>query len=191
MKEFLFMYPVSDYINWEIRNGSWLSKTKIPYRRFYKEMINKTINQRYRENGFGINFAIFNNGSISNIIDLQKSDKVVEVGLDFETHCSKKIYPKSNFIMESLGLTPQNTEHLRIAGFHMWDCVEKIAKKAYEQGFDTLVDEDLTEFFSGRLRDQNFRTNRYPTFRPRELNGEQFRSFMEARKERPWLWQEY
>lgn len=85
------------------------------------------------------------------------------------------------------------TSVLRVAGFHLWDCVERLAKRAYEKGIETLVDEDLTELFSFRmLLDDNFDPAKYPTFNPREsCDEESFRMFMESRKDKPWLWQDY
>lgn len=73
----------------------------------------------------------------------------------------------------------------------MWDCVEKLAKRAYEKGLDVLVDEDLTEFFSWRLRDPNFRVDKYSTYNPKKDGPVFFKNFMEARKQKPWLWQNY
>jgi hypothetical protein len=60
----------------------------------------------------------------------------------------------------------------------MWDCVEKLAKTAYEKGIDVLVDEDLTEFFSERLKDPNFKIDKYPTYNPREGGDFCFKEFI-------------
>ena len=112
--------------------------------------------------------------------------------MDFKTHTTKKSdgkysYPNQNFILNKLG----ETQKIIIAGFHMWDCVQKLAKSAYKRGIDTLVDEDLTEFFSWRISDKDFIIDKYPTYNPRKYREESFNIFMKARKNKPWLWQDY
>lgn len=70
----------------------------------------------------------------------------------------------------------------------MWDCVDKLAKRAYERGIDVLVHEDLTEFFSygfekGTIISERFSRNyigKFPEGFYKELIAE--------RKIRPWLW---
>jgi len=193
MKQFVFLYPIPEIINFEIENHGWSEKGGIDaFRQKYKTTLNRCIDIRYRQNGFGINYSVFDGSPVSDVIELQKSDKIIEVGLDFKTHRTKQLngeypYPDQDYILNQLN----GTSVIRIAGFHMWDCVEKLAKRAYERGLDTLVDEDLTEFFTGRLRDPDFKIDKYPTYNPRKHQESMFDMFMEARKERPWLWQNY
>ncbi|MFH1503198.1 MAG: hypothetical protein ABIE36_00890 [Candidatus Diapherotrites archaeon] len=193
MKTFVFLYPIPEIINFEIQNHGWAEENGVDaFRQRYKSTLNKCIDFRYRQKGFDINYALFNGHEISDVIEIQQSDKIIEVGLDFETHIKKQpngeyLYPNQDYILNQLN----NGRIIRIAGFHMWDCVEKLAKKAYEIGLDTLVDEDLTEFFPGRLRDSNFRVDKYPTYNPRKYGDSGYEMFMGARKHRPWLWQEY
>ena len=124
------------------------------------------------------------------VIDSHSEDNVFEVNVDFKTHCSRRKYPDSNLILDNL---TGPIKHLRVCGYHFWDCVERVAKAAYRKGFDVLVDEDLTEFFEYRFRQPGFKTGVYPSFNPRsQIDGENFfRIFMEARKGKPWLWQKY
>jgi hypothetical protein len=221
MKQFLFLYPIQDYIDSEISKGTYgfhsekevkflsrLKKAKSEeekkiirleaaniigseFKAFYKRNLNDCIDARYRKKGFGISYLTFNNSPISYIIELQKSDKVIENGVDFKTFTKPKPdgsypYPNSDHILDQLG----EISELRVAGFHMWDCVERVAKRAYQRGLDTLVDEDLTEFFIARLRDSRFDVEKYPTCNPR-VSPEFFEVFMNARKGIPWLWQDY
>ena len=57
--------------------------------------------------------------------------------------CGKYPYLNDDFILNQL----RGISLLGIAGFHAYDCCEKLFKRAYEQGIDSLVDEDLTQFF--------------------------------------------
>lgn len=188
-KEFIFLYPIPQIINFEVKNHGWSEKEGIDgFRKKYRDALNECIDKRYRQKGFGINYAIFDDCIVSDIINPLPEDKIIKVGIDFKTHTAEKVYPSQEYILRQLG----EVSVIRIAGFHMWDCVEKLAKCAYEneKGLDVLVDEDLTEFFSRRLSDKNFRIDKYPTYQPNKL-GSMFQAFMEARKQRPWLWQNY
>jgi hypothetical protein len=223
MKQFVFLYPIPEIIDFEIEQGAYgfrdedrekeflqrlkkaksedekesirqktLQVIKSEFRVVYRNGLNACIDTRYRRKGFGISYAVFDGSPVSNVINLQQSDRIIEVGLDFKTHTTKHPngeypYPDQDHILNQFN----GMQVLRIAGFHMWDCVERLAKNAYERGLDTLVDEDLTEFFTGRLRDPDFKIDRYPTYNPRKAQGSMFDIFMEARKERPWLWQDY
>ncbi len=191
MKQFVFLYPIPEIMDFEIKNnGSFESVDQ--FRQRYSKLLNSSIDIRYRQNGFGINYLVFDGSSVSDVIELQDSDRLIEVGLDFKTHTTKQSngeypYPNQDHILNQL----EGTKVIRVAGFHMWDCVEKLAKRAYERELDTLVDEDLTEFFSGRLMDPDFKIDKYPTYNPRKNRGFMFDMFLEARKNRPWLWQDY
>jgi len=223
MKQFVFLYPIPEIIDFEIKRGVYgfrnenkekeflqrleeaksedekesirqevLQASISEFRDFYKTQLNSCVDARYRQKGFGINYAVFNGSLVSDVINLQQSDKIIEVGLDFKTHTTKQPngeypYPDEDYILNQL----DGTRIIRVAGFHMWDCVERLAKRAYERRLDTLVDEDLTEFFSGRLRDSDFKIDKYPTYNPRKNQGFMFDMFIEARREKPWLWQDY
>lgn len=193
MKCFIFLYPLQEIINLEINNHSYgQDEGEGAFRQKCKKYLNRIIDARYRKNGFAVHWAVFDDCAISDIIDVRPADKIIKVGLDFKTHTTKQTdgtfpYPSPDFILNQLG----EAAVIRIAGFHMWDCVEKLAKRAYEREFDTLVDEDLTEFFFWRIKDRGFKIDEYPSFNPREIGEIMFGEFMKARRERPWLWQNY
>ena len=186
-KEFIFLYPIPQIIDFEIKNHSWSERGSInTFRKRYSDVLNRCIDQRYRQKGFGVNYAIFDDCVVSDVINLRPEDKIIKVGIDFKIHTAEKVYPDQDYILSQLN----EMMIIRIAGFHMWDCVEKLAKRAYEKGLNVLVDEDLTEFFLQRLKDKNFRTDKYLTYQPKR-QGSMFKDFIEARKQRPWLWQNY
>lgn len=184
MKQFVYMYPIPEFINFELSLGSHGFKND--FEEFYKSKLNSCIDKRYRQQGFNINYFIFDDSKVSDILLLQDSDKVNFVGLDYKTHVEEERYPNEDYILNQLG----EVDILRIGGFHMWDCVERIAKRAYEKGIETLVDEDLTEFFTSRIKDENFQEGKYPTYNPHR-NPILLGQFIESRKNKPWLWQDY
>jgi len=127
MKYFIFLYPIPEIINWEIKNRSYgQAGGENVFRQKCKEILNQCVDARYRKNGFIIHWAIFNDCVVSDIIDVQPSDKIIKVGLTLKDHRTKRTngkypYPRSDFILNQLS----EIDSIRIAGFHMWDCVEK------------------------------------------------------------------
>lgn len=191
MKQFIFLYPEEECFVNEFDRRCFSEEEQREFRLVYSRTLNRCIDARYRQRGFKINYAILDDCTVSDIIELQEWDKVIKVGLDSATHNTERPdgthpYPDQDFILNQLG----DLQILRVAGFHMWDCVEKLARRAYERGIEVLVDEDLTEFFIGRLRDPAFRVDKYPTFDPRTL-GSLYEDFIENRRGKPWLWQDY
>jgi hypothetical protein len=172
-----------------------LREKQLRFTQVYSRVLNRCIDLRYRQEGFEINYITFNNHPISNIVEVRKGDRIIEADLDFKIHTTEVNgeypYPNPNFILGKLG----DVSSLRVAGFHLWDCVSKIAEASYKQGCDTLVDEDLTEIFPWRMKDHNFRVSKYPTYNPFEfdtLDDTHFsKMFFETRKGKPWLWQNY
>ncbi len=171
----------------------WKEAQKRDYDLFkpeYSKIWNSCIDLRYRKNNFNINYFVFDDCNVSDVVRLCGADKIVKVGLTFAKHTSKKVYPNPDSILNKL---PKNMKHLRMAGFHMWDCVEKVAKRAHERGIDVLVDEDLTEFLMGRVMTSDFKFDKYPGYNPRKyFKGTRgYEEFMEPRIKRPWLLQDY
>ena len=163
------------------------------FRPTYAAKLNSCIDWRYRKKGFSIVYAVLDDCNVSDVIDLRNDDRIIQVGMDSKTHRTKKEdgeypYPNQDHILNQL----MPVDELVVSGFHMWDCVDKLARRAYEREINTLVDEDLTEFFPHRiLKDRDFRVKRYPTYNPKRRGGGSFQRFIEARKDKPWLWQDY
>jgi len=185
MKEFVYLYPIPEYTD-------FVCPPQSPIRQRYRKVLNQAIDMRYRQQGFGINYVIFDRHPISEVITLQPNDRIIEAGIDFETHRTKgpdgeHPYPSPDYILDQL----TGLRMLRVAGFHLWDCVEKLAKRAYERGVDVLVDEDLTEVLPGALTLSGFQVASYPSYDPRAQGDLMYEFFMNARKDKPWLWQNY
>lgn len=185
---FVFLYPIQEYFNREMAEAA-VREDRAALRKKYKLLLNRCIDIRYRQKGFTVNYVVFDGHEISDIILLQKTDRIISAGMDFKTHTTlgkdnNFPYSDANYMLNQLG----NIKLIRIAGFHMWDCVDKFAKAAYDRGLDTLVDEDLTDFFTFLIQQPSFRCDVSPNFGPPEGLRD---DFMNARKSRPGLWQKY
>ncbi|MFA5259406.1 MAG: hypothetical protein WC979_06785 [Candidatus Pacearchaeota archaeon] len=165
------------------------------FRPIYSQALNKSIDLRYRKNGFRIFYALLNDAQLSETITLHPEDRVVYTGMDIKTHRTPDAngnypYPSEDFILDKLG----EITKLVVSGFHLNDCVQRVAKRAYERKIDVLVDEELTELFGHNIRRPEFNPQRYPSINLLELiaDPEFFKIINEKRKERPWLynWQE-
>jgi len=221
-KAFLFIYPIPEYINQEIKEKAisfknpylnhlalryesvaeevkknmqkeYIVECEKEFKQFYKEKLNLCINLRYRQKGFSIVYALFDRHQISDVIELQPGDTILRVGRDFVSFNTElpdgSNYPNLDFLLDQLN----EFQMLRLAGFHMWDCVNKFAKRAYERGFDTLVDEDLTEFFTSHILKKDFRLDIYPSIIYMDYFKKYFdiEMYLEKRRGKPWLWQNY
>ena len=92
--------------------------------------------------------------------------------MDAKTHRTARAdgtfpYPDNDYILSQLG----QPSVLRVAGFHLSDCVSKLAEHAYGKGYEVLVDEDLTELLGSYLGAQDFRIERYPNLDPKREFG--------------------
>jgi hypothetical protein len=187
MEHFVFLFPEVDILEHQ------LERMHEPgFRELYKTKLNACIDARYRQKGFQISYAILKKSPISDLVEIRDSDQIIEFSMDSKTHRTEKPngeydYPDFNEVLYNL----KSPTKLRIGGFHIWDCVDKLAKLSYEKGLDTLVDEDLTDLLIWRLlTNKDFEVSSYPSFNPREI-PDFFEDFMEARKKRPWLHQNY
>ena len=189
MNQFLYLYPIQEYLEYEIERNYYIidPHSKKPFTEKYFSSLNKVISLRYRRKGFGINWVVFNDRPVFKRVHTEATDRILPVDVSFEAHTSEKLYPSEETILDQI---PEG--RLVLTGFHMWDCVEKVARRAHERGIEVLVDEDLTEFFSGIVAfDPERDLQNYPSYNPREERGFRFDLFMGARRGKPWLWQKY
>lgn len=130
---------------------------------------------------------------ISDVIELHPEDHIIYVGMDAKTHRTERPdgtfpYPDNGYILSQLG----QVSTLRVGGFHLWDCVSKLAESAYQKGYKVLIDEDLTKLLSLYVGKENFKKDSYPNFDPREEFADDevgFKIYMERRRDKPWIWQ--
>ena len=147
MRYFLLLFPIREYV--EAITRSFPSSVKEEMGDVFATLVR----ERYRKTGFKVAMVFFSTIADPQAPDLsrvwaplpiQNNDTIIPCGLTFEEHCWAKVYPKEGDILSVLS---SPIEELVIGGFHLWDCVDKMAKYAYSRGIPVSVDEDLTELF--------------------------------------------
>ena len=107
------------------------------------------------------------------------------------TELLRKNYPNPDSILKNF---PADCE-LVLGGFHLCDCVDRIAEKAHQNGMNVFIDEDTTDGFFPRIKQfGNVPVQRdiriYPTplseLRKR-MSPEKLVEFLEASRQKPWL----
>lgn len=191
MKIFLFLYPIREYVD------ACLDQTFFLQNGYKPERFGRLIDARYRKRGYNIVWVLFSDqqdvtkpdlSQISEIFQIKQGDQIISCGVSFELHCSKWIYPDPKGILSHL---PDGIEELAVGGFHQWDCVDKIARCAYDNGTPTRVDEDTTQFFFHITSTEG----QIPFIRRRSTLRKSFARFGEhwvelarkSRKAKPWF----
>jgi hypothetical protein len=200
VKTLLILYPIQPYADsLTFKKKGGLPEANERYAEIYQELVRK----RYPD--FQMVYVMF---SVPGDLDqpdmsqlwkgfsVNEKDIIGACGVTFKDHCGKHIYPKTSKI---LGLCPCSTEELVVGGFHLWDCVDKVAKYAHEQDFNVVVDEDLTELFFFSVRGPaGIPMSRIPVSREESLRqmrrqlrevGRDFllENALKERKMRPWM----
>ena len=152
MKTYLFLYPFEAYIQVGMDN---IAECKVPIKpAVILKRFNKIIDVRYRRQGYKIVWLTFGCQNDKNKPNTQLFDKqivvkpnepVISNGVVLQPELKRAtwVYPDSLHVLKQLG----PMENLVMGGFHLEDCVDKIAQAAYGQGIPTYIDEDTTDWF--------------------------------------------
>ena len=159
-KVFLYLYPIEEFTKMFLFHDDslydeWNVERPLP-------ILNDTINQRYREKGYQIVYALYPD---KDLYGLKKSAKDLIVYTDilfseasaYDENGVKKNnfipkYPNEKLLLEQLGAI----DKLVVGGYHVMDCVKRVAEVALSLGIDTLVDLDLTDLFFYVYKQKDF-----------------------------------
>lgn len=160
-KVFLYLYPIEEYTKCFIHPDSCYEEYGIekPF-----PVLNETIDERYRKNGYEIVYALYPDKQLFGI-DKRDTDKIIYTDISFDEssyydeHGKEKEnfipkYPSEDKLIEQLG----DIEELIVGGYHFSDCVKRIAENAYQKGINTLVDMDLTDIFYNVYKQKDYFT---------------------------------
>lgn len=183
MKNFLVLYPIKEYIDAVCERRQVFNPD---YETEWCKDLKECIQLRYESKGFDVNYALFDDTPLHPAFNPQNN--LIRVGMTFEEHTNPKDgkykYPDEKKVIQPL----LNSGELVIAGFHLGDCVDRVAKVAHDEGINTLVDEELTELFGYIKELPSFHKERFPSVMPNE-RWEDIERIIQHRKNRPWLYQ--
>jgi hypothetical protein len=134
IKKLLFLYPIEEYMK-VLNNPDTIKK------------LNDTIDKRYRQKGYEVNYLVFEDKDVANL-KIDNKDCILKTDITFKTHTTPieedvYPYPSNKHIEKELG----KVDELVVCGFHSQDCVKRVANHFYNLGVNTLVDLELTELF--------------------------------------------
>ena len=189
----MYLYPISLYWEYEVReHAPFLAISGAS-----PGKLNDLVATRYRDKGYRVVWVFFGKPSRltqpyranqSEWVRIHSDDKVISAGITLCQMTSQQppVYPDSLKILESLG---ESVEEFIVGGFHLADCVDKLAQAAHNAGIRTWVDEDCTEaFFSSVDRiPLDWHPSQGTWWFLEELPESLRRICIENRRQKPWL----
>ena len=159
-KVFLYLYPIKEFTNMFLFHDDklydeWNVPRPLP-------ILNATIDKRYREKGYQVVFALYLDRELYGI-EQKDRDKIIYTDIPFseasaydENGNEKKNfipkYPNERFLIEQL----EPVDELVVGGYHVMDCVKRVAEVALQSGINTLVDLDLTDLFFNLYKQNDY-----------------------------------
>lgn len=148
-------------------------RTRSIVRQLFYGGLNRAVDERYRYKGYDIYWHLFAGHVASPLVSITPGDHVIEGDITFAQHTAVREdgthpYTDTACVVKWLGHYPE----VVVTGYHLHDCVDKIAAALHGVGCKTLVDEDLTEWFLRLLHRPGFRLDSYPSLTPRYLRAD-------------------
>ena len=136
-KVFLYLYPIKDYTKMFLHDDEYYDEEHLERP---LPILNETIEKRYREKGYQVVFVLYSDRDLYGI-EKKEVDKVIFTDIFFSDSSNR--YPSEELLLNQLG----NIDELVVGGYHVLDCVKRVAENALLKGINTLVDLDLTDLF--------------------------------------------
>lgn len=158
-KVFLYLYPIEEFSKTFFFGNDFYDENNIK-RPF--EVLNETIQKRYRDKGYQVVFALYPDKEFFGVIP-QHNDKVIYTDITFKDASgyyedgTKKSeteikYPNEQLLINQLG----NVDELVIGGYHAQDCVKRVGEVALNNGINALIDLDMTDLFFNLYRQDDY-----------------------------------
>ena len=177
---FLYLYPIEEYSKVFCLENDYYDG--IGVRRPF-DVLNETIQKRYRDNGFQVIFVLYPDKEIYGILP-QHGDSIIYADIPFskasgynfdgsEKNKDEIIYPNEQNLINQLG----DVEELVIGGYHAQDCVKRVGEVALANGINTIIDLDMTDLFFSLYRQEDY-------FDLESYSPERFKNYMLAKIKR-------
>ena len=159
-KVFLYLYPIKEFVNmFLLHDDNLYDELNIPRP---LPILNDTIDKRYRKKGYQVVFVLYPDKELYGI-EKCDGDKIIYTDIPFseasaydsEGNEKKNFtpkYPNEIFLIKQLG----SVDELVIGGYHVMDCVKRVAELALQSDISTLVDLDLTDLFFNVYKQNNY-----------------------------------
>ena len=159
-KVFLYLYPIEEFTKMFLFHDDrlydeWCIERPLP-------ILNNTINKRYREKGYQVVYALYPD---KELYGLEKKDEDMIIHTDilfseasaYDENGNEKTnfipkYPNEKLLLQQLG----TIDELVVGGYHVMDCVKRVAEVALDFGIDTLVDLDMTDLFFNVYKQKDY-----------------------------------
>lgn len=173
-----------------------LARTRQIVRQLFHGVFNRAIAERYRDNSYKIYWVMFDQHEYSPLITVEPEDVRINAGMTFKEHTTRRpdrTYPYPDFSRIPSHLS--GAAKVIVAGYHVKDCVDKIAASCHQAGHDTLVDEELTEYFWRDYFRGGLQVHHYPSVTPPYMTSKsRFDKIVRAHRRheqlmKPWLYQ--
>ena len=161
-KVFLYLYPIKEFADVFTR---YMDIDDHPF-----EVLNDTINERYRKKGYNVVYAIYPDKKIYGINPMP-SDAIITTDINFSDVEKYYKYPNEAYLINQIG----SVEELVVSGYHALDCVKRVAESALEFGINSLVDLDLTDLFFDLYKHKEY-------FQKEIYSPERFKEYLLNRK---------
>ena len=166
-KVFLYLYPIKEFVSPFVPRVS-SNHDKLNDYEIGKifEVLNDVIDKRYRKKGYKVVFVLYPDKNIYGV-ELKSNDIVIKTDITFNDVKSNYKYPNEKYLIQQIG----TVDELVVAGYHVMDCVKRVAKIALASGIDTLVDIDLTDLFFNLYKRKEY-------FNEEIYDSERFKTYM-------------
>ena len=172
-KVFLCMYPIDEFIKpFIVEDEGYYASigTKHPM-----PLFNQAIEKRYREKGYEVVYATFRYKPLYKGIEQKPGDSIIYADVFFNEFVAfnptpdfTPKYPDNQKLLEQIG----PMDELVVGGFHVTDCVEKMALTASQNNIKVSIDPEMSDLFFTNYDEDYFQIDNYnpEAFKERMIN---------------------
>lgn len=163
-KVFLYLYPIEEYQKMFMCSDNYYVTHDLENPMI---VLNECIEKRYKDNGYEVIVANYPDKAVYGV-SKSNIDRIINTNVTFkeasgyrEDGSEKPIeevkYPSEQYLLEQVG----NVDEIIIGGFHLGDCVKRVAEHFHKNGINTMIDIELTDFLFHLYKQPYFKRESY------------------------------